>query len=272
MSTTSRPPVRPELDGCVAKLDRAEEIFKGLYEEIRAHPEFQQFELILRPNEDHSYSVLVARPHTLPRLDWGIRLGEVVHDVRSSLDQLVAVLVVEAGARVATNHQFPICDDPDRWSKEVNDRHRLGSVEAAHVATIEAAQPYKRSGLRSLAAVRDLSNTDKHRVIPALRINLQGRPSIANPRWVVPTTLSDVRIPDLPPILEEGAELARLNLSWLHGIDQTDGRIHLPDGTKPDMDLQLKAAVGFGTAEGEPVLMQEVQAAISDCRLLLSRF
>lgn len=97
-------------------------------------------------------------------------VGEIVYQLRSSLDHLTSALILHDGGRLTTESQFPIFqykpttrDDIGRYQRQVNGIQR-GEV----LALIEAAQPYHAGGNRDrhpLAVLKALSNTDKHRTL-----------------------------------------------------------------------------------------------------------
>jgi hypothetical protein len=121
--------------------------------------------------ESSSYLVSVARIADLGRC--GAIIGDAVTNLRAALDHSVWQLVKESGLSEPTDRtQFPICDTPEAWNSALTDR--LKGVPAAELAVIESYQPKergKRTPTYPLAALRRLSNQDKHRIlIPALAL------------------------------------------------------------------------------------------------------
>jgi hypothetical protein len=106
----------------------------------------------------------------LPPPYLGLILGEVVHDLRSALDQVAWALAEQhAGAelenpRVARAISFPITS-----SSEAFDSHPARPYLAPEAwAAIAPAQPFQNAGtprVNPLAIVQEWSNTDKHRVL-----------------------------------------------------------------------------------------------------------
>jgi hypothetical protein len=90
----------------------------------------------------------------------GIVLGEACYNLRSSLDYLVFALAHLDSGVEESGTQFPIENSRKgfEWRQK---RGWLNGVNAAHVAIIDGLQPYR--GCQWTAALRDVSNRDKHR-------------------------------------------------------------------------------------------------------------
>jgi hypothetical protein len=96
--------------------------------------------------------------------DWGVVVGEVVYNLRAGLDYLVHALAEHDSGVVQQNTQFPICDDPNAFTKVA--KSRLRGIAHSNVSRIESYQPYK--GGQWVRELRELSNPDKHRRITAV--------------------------------------------------------------------------------------------------------
>lgn len=102
-----------------------------------------------------------ANPPPPPRI--GTMVGDVVHNLRSALDVSAWQLAIandEAAARKQRNLvTFSLTRTPEEFSK-----HRALPLfgESAH-DVIERLQPYRNS-MQALGWLRDLSNSDKHRI------------------------------------------------------------------------------------------------------------
>jgi hypothetical protein len=116
-----------------------------------------------------------------PGPDLGALIGDLVHGVRSALDQLVFQLATaESGPlseRMAKDSAFPIFKTGPRYRGEAGRGHGKGRGAAYKIkglsrpaqASIERLQPYhsrKYPLLWALWQLEELSNIDKHRVIP----------------------------------------------------------------------------------------------------------
>ena len=106
-------------------------------------------------------------------LEISILIGEIVHNLRSSLDHLAWSLVpqnqlnrmnVVSRRRIA----FPLAQNRKSFWSQIN--QRIPSASVAQCKIIEQYQPYRRTSAgQMMRALRTLSDTDKHRfVVPAL--------------------------------------------------------------------------------------------------------
>lgn len=123
-------------------------------------------------------------------MDWGVDIGEIVHNLRSALDSVVYRLVLANKQTPTNTTQFPIFlvrksirTKPNRRGKPVpipqfegkalgNGRSMLRGVCKEHQAMIERLQPYHRrrtDGAKGrkhpLYWLKEINNADKHRLI-----------------------------------------------------------------------------------------------------------
>lgn len=111
-----------------------------------------------------------------PTDDWGFILGDVAHNLRSTLDNLLHSIAIDAGVdeKIVKRLQFPVCATAEDWSKKDGGLHKVRAFPDEIVEVIEAAQPFNRPGPKgqaiALAILFELNNADKHRV--ALRSDL----------------------------------------------------------------------------------------------------
>lgn len=124
-----------------------------------------------------------------PSEDWGLRIGDCLHNTRTALDYLMVQLVARVTGRPPREIeriQFPIYDDPGRFAGAVAEV-RKEPLFSGYLARIEELQPYNATnpsiwGVRprgqggkpqphplptALARLSTLDNVDKHRVIHA---------------------------------------------------------------------------------------------------------
>lgn len=111
-------------------------------------------------------------PTELPP-DWSLMIGDVIHNMRSSLDAIAYALVRASTygpleGDIERKMQFPLFKDKGKkgdrfdvfWAKY------MGGVEPQARAIIEELQPYYGTGpteVHMLEALDDFSNVDKHR-------------------------------------------------------------------------------------------------------------
>jgi hypothetical protein len=150
------------LDGCFERIRRAEEHiadFQG-----RIDTMFRKQANALGINFDSQPPHRVKEP-TLPSetfydMRFPVLIGEMCHNLRSALDCLVFELAKLDTGSEQDGTQFPIDDTPEKFTVNKK-RFRIDLLSTAHVALIEAVQPYK--GCDWSKRLRDYSNLDKHR-------------------------------------------------------------------------------------------------------------
>jgi hypothetical protein len=166
----------PPLDGCYAKIERAEFHLTELGIGVREYLQTAPFRIVGEYEEaTHEY---VIRAEAVPNYDpvplhLNLIAGEVVHQLRSILDLLVWDLVIEnTGAPPpGTESGFPIFRTADGYNRRAARMIRGVSDSAAN--RIQAAQPFNLGDRAEEAltwAVQELNNTDKHRLIPVTLI------------------------------------------------------------------------------------------------------
>lgn len=101
-----------------------------------------------------------------PRLS--VLSGDVLYQLRSSLDHLACALIVADGGTITEKSQFPICRFKPVKPKDV--RRYQGQIEGITrpdvTAAIQRLQPYTAGDKRYhhwLSILKTFSNTDKHR-------------------------------------------------------------------------------------------------------------
>jgi len=108
-------------------------------------------------------------------------VGDIVQNLRSSLDYLVRELVLAANNQPTDKEMFPICDSPKGFKDAVR-RGQLAGVPGDAEAIIKSLQPYRdgQAGkANKLAILNELSNINKHRrvLLTELRpYNIPGTP------------------------------------------------------------------------------------------------
>lgn len=170
--------VAASLGGPIAKLDRAKTHFQALNKSIGA----------FKRSKTHDFVVTKFDPNTGEKVvqlkilkepknpEWGLLLGDMVHNLRSALDHLVWQLVILNGEKPRRQNQFPIIGTeneywkvPKNRSESVRDRMLLG-VSEPHRTFIDLVQPFNARSDPSgtaLAVLSWISNADKHRVVHA---------------------------------------------------------------------------------------------------------
>jgi hypothetical protein len=133
----------------------------------------------LEPEKDASSGVYWYKLRLLERPDytrWSVFVGEVVHNARSPLDQLVCALAMSNSTNPDGKTSFPVFDDADdyefglldrkgRRNRETSGVRKLDRVDGSVKTFIERLQPYhKHDTGRGLLFLDQLWRIDKHLV------------------------------------------------------------------------------------------------------------
>lgn len=161
------------LDGPRLKLSRADQQIDSLRADLRAALDAHKNEpwLDLKGETHNGQPAITLYVTKLPSFstDISLTIGEIIHNLRSSLDHLAWALVPASTLRGLTRIQrigieFPMVRSRARYQSSVS--RRLPDVDSDHLATIERYQPYRRAPAgRAVRILQALSNTDKHRII-----------------------------------------------------------------------------------------------------------
>ena len=105
------------LDGCWAKIQRAEESIHNLNREITAflHRDPPPYKIVGQHQNDGLEYAFVAFGDAEAPLRFAVLAGEIVHHLRSSLDHLIHALIVQNGGTPSRNNQFPICATAEKF-------------------------------------------------------------------------------------------------------------------------------------------------------------
>ncbi|MBI2855403.1 MAG: hypothetical protein HYX93_00975 [Chloroflexi bacterium] len=235
------------LDGSIAKFNRARNQIKALNETIAATLNGYTYSVVIAERDrDPSYRVLRLRTEqdALP-IEWSAIVGEIAHDLRSSLDLLACQLAIlnPANSRVIEDVvekvSFPILLYGPR-SKRPESRWRRntgGLFKRKHKTLIEGLQPYhRRNGQRlsPLWLLHELNNADKHRFIQIAMVSA----SVISPRRL---TLS--RGPDVTESPMIGGIEVKQGVPFKNGAKI--GRIEINSQGNVKVDVRITAEVRF---------------------------
>lgn len=156
------------LDGPRGKLVRAVQQASLLETHCEAYAEAHPYQLACRFEEDAHYAYLEGKP---PPLYLGLILGEIIHDLRSALDQLAWQLALShvredalGDPRVGNAITFPITSSAENFNAHRATRY----FDHSALKLMESRQPYHNAGMglvNPLAIVQNWSNADKHRAL-----------------------------------------------------------------------------------------------------------
>jgi len=167
-----------DLSGPRAKVQRAYEHRDALEREIDAVLNGKRHQIQLGAKLDPNTGYHVLRVAAMPD-DWRLRvavvLGDIVHCLRSALDQLAWQLVLNhsgrpRGFKQKINIEFPI----KYHGKALASTYTFSKVAPSDRTILGSAQPYNGAGnpkLHGLAIIHQLSNRDKHRVLSPILVS-----------------------------------------------------------------------------------------------------
>ena len=203
---------------------------------------------------------------------WGVIVGDIAHNVRSSLDHLVNQLVIANGRTPGRHTSFPVCLTQSDWNRTVINAKRgkspLQGVADGAASLIESIQPFnvpapyepKRT---TLAGINAIWNADKHRLVHTARsyttegeprITLDPPPPMTKVVWARYSTLTEIA---------EGAEVARAQLA-AHQLAVI---------SEMGISLELNVTIGFQELPGGPVApMRFLAHTVSEVRKTMSCF
>ncbi|MGD0883106.1 MAG: hypothetical protein ABSB09_16195 [Acidimicrobiales bacterium] len=162
---------RPSLASVLVKIDRAESHLRFLEADVERV--FPGHRYVIEPeiyDEGRRHVFKAQHPPEIPP-DWSLVVGDMFHNLRSSLDYLAYQLVLCCGGTPNTKTNFPIRDRPyirRNWWRPWKEQRILptisGGIGRDVREILEAVQPYhgpKRN--HGLDLLRHLDNVDKHR-------------------------------------------------------------------------------------------------------------
>lgn len=153
------------LDGAYIRLNRAIEHFTELKSLDEAYIDKEtdfvakEIKLTVNPETGAPQVRYPARAgHQVPGI-FSVIVGEIIYNIRASLDYLVYELARSDSGIEQQTTQFPIQSTQEGFRG--NRKRFLKGVNDAHMAAIERLQPY--NGTEWTKRLADISNPDKHR-------------------------------------------------------------------------------------------------------------
>jgi hypothetical protein len=227
---------KPSLDAVLMKIDRAAKHMNALEAEFAEFFKSDPYRITghFEPDgPDSGWQTVEIDVKREPPPHWGVLVGDVVHNLSSALDHLMWQLARWNGKRPAKRSAFPAVErrlhirDPEGVWPNI-----LKRLDPKHRAMVEAAQPYhrwSRAQFHPLAAIRRLSNIDKHRYIHST-FAWWGEPEEQTGLFLTYEGVIDDEV--IHVIFEraiEEAEIARFHLSELpHSPPYVKVETHLP--------------------------------------------
>ncbi len=250
------------LDGCRAKIRRADEHIRALISELdqlTREPRHQRPVTITREGE--WYVVVVEPPQQSPPIRLSTICGDAVQNVRSSMDYIICELAnIKTQEDPTRWNAFPIFTNRAKFAKAVEncqppERSPLYGLEVGGKAWVlaETLQPYHASipEQHILALLARLSNRDKHRALNAQ----MAFPKLDLPQvlaWNPATPVLDFRAALNPSLHAGPTELVRLRFA-----PDVEPGLHLQG------PLSLVPTFGDEFRPGKPAIQVPVSAIIS---------
>jgi hypothetical protein len=247
-----------DLIGVLAKLGRAEQ-HREAYEELVA--EFV---------DSHPYTIMTEYDprtgwHTLrwqvlrepPLVELALVFGDMIGNLRASLDYLVWQLVLAAGNRPGRRTSFPVVRRAKDWA--VQSRSALEGVDPEWAAVVESRQPYhrpERPAVHPLAILDHVDNLNKHRFLPAAVLSVEELSVLIDVRPVPGEVIESRDFLDRP--ITPGGELAHFRVASGALLDVVVNeaprcRVSFDDGLRYDWyPLELVEWVRETVARFEP--------------------
>lgn len=153
-------------------------------------------------------------------IDWSVRVGDFLHNLRASLNYIVYQSILDKGGQPTGRTAFPMADHRDRWEEE---SRKVGSASEEDRQLIEYFQPYT-GGLNLdcdvsvLEEIVKLSNQDRHRSPVNIEIRWSFNASPLNDLYeAVPGISLDVR--PVPTEIKSGQVLLDINVDPSRYVD-----------------------------------------------------
>lgn len=211
------------------KFDRAQEHLRDLKDEVIRYTDRHPYmaERIPPTKQDNGIWSYALRVTEQPDPRIAILAGDVVHNLRTSLDHLYVALTGDK------KREFPIYDK-DPWERDANgrlfpnrlkDRKRftatIARAKPRAKTIIKELQPYRAGNLwhsHALSTIRRLDNADKHRNLIATATGvLEGISTVTRQNQVIHQFYW--------PYTEDGAQVAKFG--WQPGTEPTESEMHV---------------------------------------------
>jgi hypothetical protein len=201
--------------GIRLKIKRAWQQLDGLGSDLQSF--LNEDPYVPRVQFDGQTQMMTASVHIRKSPDpmWGVRIGEIVHNLRSALDHAVQETVILDTRRPPTTkqNQFPVFEHASGFGKR-GVKKFLHDVGPAAISLIRSEQPFPKNdggtgeGVKSpLWHLKELSDHDKHRTL-----HLTGT-MVSEFKFTLPPLKRDAKVTTEtltgPGLLQEDVVLAR---------------------------------------------------------------
>jgi hypothetical protein len=178
-----------KLTGVHAKLDRADALIESLRAqlyEIMGGPSGENFAVAARYETYDGLPAVTLFAEKVPVFpaSTSIYIGEIVHDLRSALDNLAWSMVPYSLRRnlkpgASRQVEFPMAHSATEFQAWIG--RRIPGSTVGQQQVINQYQPFRRTDQgRAIRTLQTLSNTDKHRrIVPALLYPIRAQVGIS---------------------------------------------------------------------------------------------
>lgn len=148
--------------GIYVKVERAKKHVRDLEALVEEFFKSNPYEIVVQDELDTNDRVFRVKILHQPPLEWGAIVGDIVHNLRASLDLLVCELVRGEGNTVTDSTGFPVAKGVKEFESGLL-RKVKGAPEKA-ICLIKRLKPYN-GGNEPLFWLHRLDIADKHRVL-----------------------------------------------------------------------------------------------------------
>src|SRR5215216_172758 len=252
------------LDGPRLKVGRANMHLEALKEQVEGFLEGNPYGVFPYYDGYTDKCILRAEVHTPPPQEWGIIIGDIAHNLRSALDQVVWQLALLQTTTPYNRTAFPIFTTRDKYRN--NGGRLVQNLATRQEALIKWLQPYRRGNKAEsdlLWLLQDVNNTDKHRVIQTVGtvLGFQGH-RFRNMQGFMP---QDVNV-HTGTRLENGAPVADFTFV------QTSRNAHME--MHPNFTFDIEFSEGSSAVEGMALLptLSDILAHVEGIIPMFDRF
>ena len=232
------------LDGVREKIVRAEAHLATVRAEIASHKNKCTVLAKKQPNSDSIFDLYSNFPD--PPLSLSCAVSDCIQNLRTALDYLVCELALPTGEPPIHN-LFPICNAPQVYKRQVEQRDRLHNVPDKARAIIEGLQPYNANGGKRfshpLYILNKLITADKYR-LPTLTVICRPQPIFTDNK---PNGPNRIKGTSITAPFQDGARLTDKRLTEVQADEVTmhiERGIYLPFRDLPWTDSAADTVLG----------------------------
>ena len=211
-----------DFKGISAKIGRARDQIEALDADMDGFCKNIKQLIVHESDEDADKQAWVYRGATpdVP-IEWSLRIGEILYNLRSALDHLVWQLVLANGQEPGHGNAYPIVDDEAKWPNAIRKLRGVGQISEKR---IHGLQPFTGGmnlpfDVGAFWMLQCLCNIDKHR-----HLNL----SVAEANGTGPIVFGENQPPRRTSIsrrpLEGGGTLGKIEkdaiMLWVNDLEQ----------------------------------------------------